>query len=139
MHRRAHGLGAAPEEESRYAAAPSSRTHGTPLELIQVVVIDLPRMLSEVVTEILSDAPDILVSATLPENGGSPDVAVVGGADAARAGELLDRFPRMKVLAVDDEGRNAVFYELRPHQVELGEISPDALLAAIRTVERAPR
>jgi hypothetical protein len=109
------------------------------LELIHVVVIDLPRLLSEVVTEILSKAPDIRVSATFPEGDGSPDVAIVGGADADRARELLDRFPRMKVLAVDEDGRNAVFYELRPYQVELGEISPEALLAAVRTVERVPR
>jgi len=109
------------------------------LELIHVVVIDLPRLLSEVVTEILSKAHDIRVSATFPEDAGSPDVAIVGGADADQARGLLDRFPRMKVLAVDEDGRNAVFYELRPYQVELGEISPEALLAAVRTVERVPR
>jgi hypothetical protein len=110
------------------------------LELIHVVVLDLPRMLSEVVTSILSTAPDIQVSTGLAGDRPPPDVVVVGGEVGAlpdRAGELLHEFPRVRVLTVGADGRETMFYELRPHRVALGELSPDSLLEAVRTAHMA--
>jgi hypothetical protein len=36
--------------------------------------------------------------------------------------ELFARHPRVKVLAVQDDGRRFVFWELRPHRTALGEL-----------------
>lgn len=47
--------------------------------------------------------------------------------------ELLDRYPRMKVLGVAAEGRRGFLYELRPQKVPLGELDPKRLLDAIRS------
>jgi len=46
--------------------------------------------------------------------------------------DLMNERPRTKVLTVERNGRSAVLYELRPVPVELGQVSPTALLDAIR-------
>jgi hypothetical protein len=63
------------------------------------------------------------------------DMVIVGAQEPenfALARALLRAWPRVKVLVVANEGCNAVMYRLRPHQVSLGELSPQELLAAIR-------
>jgi hypothetical protein len=40
----------------------------------------------------------------------------------------------VRALEVGSDGRESVLYELRPHRVSLGEISPGALVRTIRTV-----
>jgi hypothetical protein len=46
--------------------------------------------------------------------------------------ELLCRHPRAKLLVLEDDGRDTVVYELRPHRQALGTISPQTLAAAVR-------
>jgi hypothetical protein len=53
--------------------------------------------------------------------------------------ELLSTCPRSRVLAVATDRRQSVLYELRPHERLLGEMSPGALLAAVRDRLGAPR
>ena len=43
-----------------------------------------------------------------------------------------------KVLAVEADGRHAWIYDLRPHQVRIGEVSPRMLIDAIRAATSAP-
>ncbi len=44
---------------------------------------------------------------------------------------MLLRCPRSRVLALGADARRAVLYELRPHRTALGELSREALLAAV--------
>ena len=63
------------------------------------------------------------------------DVVLVGQKakdERAQYGRLLLRRPRLKVLAIAQDGRTGLLYELRPRRVPLGEISADALCRAIR-------
>lgn len=63
------------------------------------------------------------------------DVIVMGLNDTGlpAAGErLLAQHPRVRLLGVVADGRDAVLYELRPHRQSLGEVSPEALVSAVR-------
>ena len=119
-----------------------------PTEPINVVLIGLTGMLSQIVRGILAE-PDVRVAAELSGNGGATnldrapeaDVVILASDDhtlprAAR--ELLAARPRMKVLTIRDDGRETFLYELRPFQIQLGQVSPQTLLDAVRTTRTAP-
>jgi hypothetical protein len=100
---------------------------------VRVAVVDLPQMLSEIVKDILNQAPDVAI--VDPDGPEEVDVAIV----AARGDELpptghvmLLRRPTVKVLTISGEGRHAHLYELLPHRTPLGEVSAETLLAAVR-------
>jgi DNA-binding NarL/FixJ family response regulator len=115
----------------------------------RILLADLPRMRWDIIADLLAMERDMEVVpmerdmevvgevAALEElveavvRGGA-DVLVIGRDDSALAAELLERRPRLKVLAVAEEGRACSIYELRPQRVELGELSPRRLVAAIR-------
>jgi DNA-binding NarL/FixJ family response regulator len=68
------------------------------------------------------------------------DVVIVGTTtpdDITIPGQLLAVLPRARVLALAVGGRSAVMYELRPHRTELGEVSPQVLVDAIRGATRS--
>jgi hypothetical protein len=97
-------------------------------------------MLREIVTEILDTDPEITIRPDI--QGEPPAVAIVGsrsGELPPDARDLLERYPRIKVLTVGDDGRETFCYELRPRQVALGELSPKTLLAAIHAAAKARR
>jgi len=104
-----------------------------------LLLVDMPRMLGEIVTDALEAEADFEV---LGEVEGAAvreaverqpvDVVVVGHDDDALAAGLLDVRPRLKVLGVIDDGRDAALYELRPHRALVGELSPERLVAVIR-------
>jgi DNA-binding NarL/FixJ family response regulator len=115
-----------------------------PAKPIHVVVSDLTGMLRDIVTETLEAAPDLVVTVVSPPESAlaavaaaEADVAVLaGGVDGLPAAgrELLDHHPRLHVMAVRRDGRDASLYELRPHERRLGGISPAVLLDAVRRV-----
>jgi DNA-binding NarL/FixJ family response regulator len=103
-----------------------------------------PPFLCSLVREIVADADDVEVVGELDDDGGliaavaqrDADFVIVAVGDLAHGDvqlDLLERRPRAKVLALAGEGRDAVLWELRPQRARLGEISPDTLLAAIRS------
>jgi DNA-binding NarL/FixJ family response regulator len=49
---------------------------------------------------------------------------------------LYDR-PRMKIISIAIDGRDAIVHELQPHLIALGEVAPDSLVAAIRATPDA--
>ena len=106
------------------------------MEPIDVVLIDVPRMLSDIVTNVVAPQPDLrLVERTAGEPVPEADVAVAcvdDGELPPRLAELLCGHPCMRVLALSEEGRHAFVYELRPFRNELTDVSPASLLAAIR-------
>jgi hypothetical protein len=112
---------------------------------VEVVLIDLPEVLSDIVTAILERDADVRIAAQLRSEGssfdpavtGAFDVAIVGGDGEALAGavrDLLCSRPRLRALTVGGDGREAFLYELRPHRTPLGEVSPDTLLGAVKAV-----
>ena len=64
---------------------------------------------------------------------------VIAGADYdfAEVARVLDERPRLRVLAVAGHGREAFLYELRPTRTPLGEVSPRAIVEAIRSARYA--
>jgi hypothetical protein len=107
---------------------------------IRVALIDLPRMSRELVAGALLAEPEIEVASGFDARR-PPDVAIIGGrhgeALPERALELLDQHPRMRVLTLADDGAETYVYELRPHRVLIGELSPSALLEAVLDVRKA--
>lgn len=118
------------------------------MEPIRVVLIDLPRMLCDVVRGLLAGAAEAQVVAEVRLPGSliaavdeaAADLVIAGHPSASEASvlKLLEARPRVKAVAIADDGRRGVLYELRPHRVPLGEMSPRTLLAAIG-LAREPR
>ena len=110
------------------------------MEPIRIALIRLPRMLRDILTEIVSTQADmaIVADADAPDEAGNADF-VIAGAERLVQDEveaLLEARPRMKVLAVAGDGRQTFLYELRPQMVPLGEVSPQTLLQVIRAARR---
>jgi DNA-binding NarL/FixJ family response regulator len=115
------------------------------VERTRIVLIDMSPLLREIVRETLAREPDLLVvgeheagvdvAATVERD--EADFVIVGSEATASAGvsSLVGGGRRLRALELHDDGREGVLYELRPHRVSLGEISPGALL---RTIRAAP-
>lgn len=115
---------------------------------IRVLVAGLPPILGGIVTEALSDQPDIEVVGMIGrgvefEPMGArhlADVLVVGGVepqDSAGADRLLLNGSAARVLIIATSGKDAVLYQLRPMKTLLGELSPQGLVEAIRGIEKS--
>jgi len=59
----------------------------------------------------------------------------IGRSDPAAA-ELLTHHPRLKIIALEDDGKCAVLYELRPRRMPLGELSPGLLAKVVEAAGR---
>jgi hypothetical protein len=101
------------------------------------------RLLHDVLVNVLSSHGDIELihcsvapRAPLPTaDGRVPDVLIMSSPDPdgdVRPLQLLHASPRCRVLTIRDDARISLLYEMRPHQTFLGELSHDALLAAVR-------
>ena len=69
------------------------------------------------------------------------DVVILGlrnGELPPAAVELMLERPRVKVLAIQERAGQARLYELRPEQVEIGEVSPDDVVDTIRAALLRP-
>ncbi|MBB2948506.1 hypothetical protein FB565_008289 [Actinoplanes lutulentus] len=103
------------------------------------VLLDLRGVLGGVVGTLLGDAYGAAVREVPP---GVPLDEVVAGAgvlitdlggdsDPAVLTRLLRRHPGLRVLVVEDDGRTGSLWELRPHRIALGELSPQQLIEAV--------
>lgn len=121
--------------------SPASR--GTGALRIGILLVEMPRMLHDVVDTILGVEPDVRVVAdgvrpdmlTEHVERERPDVvvlAVESGSTPPVCEELLGRFPRLAVVALEDGGKGATIYTMRPMRFRLAEISRIQLVAAIR-------
>jgi len=114
------------------------------LQRIRIVVIGLPQILRDVITDIVDSQPDMEVVGDLGEDAEPVMVEDLAGTFVAvRAGpngelpeigaRLLERRARgLRVLGLSSEGRRGFVYELRPTEVAIGEISPERLVNVIR-------
>ncbi len=116
---------------------------------IRVLIHDAPTMLRDILEQAISNQPDmeVILEPVAPEPARddeqmSPDVVVVDVSDSdpregARA--LLFRWPSTHALMIAAHGHRVVQYELQPRGVDLGEMSPDQLVEAIRSAARPER
>lgn len=114
------------------------------MERTRIVLVDMPPLLREIVRDTLAREPDLDVVAEhdpdvdVRSAVGETDVDfVIVGAEAttARMGvaSVVGAQRGIRAIEVQSDGKESVLYELRPHRVSLGEMSPETLLRTIRT------
>ena len=114
---------------------------------IGVLLVEMPRMLHDVVGEILGVEPDMRVVAENVEVGElververeRPDVVLLcveSGSPPAACEELVRRFPRLAVIALENRGERGSIYMMRPTRIRVAEISRRQLVTAIRRAAR---
>jgi hypothetical protein len=112
------------------------------LECIRIVLIDMPPLLRDIVRDAVSRQPDLDLVAEHDAGGLSewvaidePDFVIVGTAAASETvRSVVGAGCGIRALEVRSDGKESVLYELRPHRVPLGEISPETLVRTIRTL-----
>jgi hypothetical protein len=113
------------------------------LEPIRILFMEMPRVLGEIVEALLAREDDMR-----PVGSVRVPAELLPEVDRTRAelviwflpdhelpqlcSELLDAYPRVKVLALEQDGRRGFIYRLLPQQLPLGEIWPERLSEAIR-------
>ncbi|HEX4525383.1 MAG TPA: hypothetical protein VH108_01420 [Gaiellaceae bacterium] len=119
------------------------------VEQLGILLVDLSRLVGEMVERALARTHDMRVvgrAASLEElheiaQAMDPDVVIVGLQDVELLQACLDLLlerPRMKVLGIEEHAGRAQLYELRPEQVEIGEVSPDEVVDTIRAAVLRP-
>jgi DNA-binding NarL/FixJ family response regulator len=113
------------------------------LKPINVILVDMPTMLREIVSGVIADQADIEVVAEVASAGEAEALlgdrakpwALIGsgGLAVTEIEELLDAAPRAKLLTLSVTADRFLLYELRPQRVDLGEVSPPVLVEAIRS------
>jgi DNA-binding NarL/FixJ family response regulator len=114
---------------------------------IPIVIMDMPRMLREIIRNLVAGQPDMQIvrevheraslAATVDKTGAT--LIIVGQHNPADLGvcrDLLSERSRLKVLAVAGDALESSLYELSLQIRALGEISPEGLLAIIRSTSR---
>jgi hypothetical protein len=109
-----------------------------------VALIGRPGLLGDVIYGTLAAEPDLVVVAELasaPNDldlaGFGADVVVWNGADELRIAQWLNRYaqgPGPRVLAITNDGQQGALWELTPHRVDLGALSPRSLVETIREI-----
>lgn len=133
----------------RHQVAPLTCQRPRTLPNQRVAIVDLPRVMREIIRDLLSDEQGLRLVVEA-----SADVDLSGLVDATRAdvivmslpdvglpreaGHMLAQHPGVRLLGVVADGRDAILYELRPHHRSLGDVSPSALVAALRGDYREP-
>jgi DNA-binding NarL/FixJ family response regulator len=110
---------------------------------IRVLLAHVPPMLQSIIRGIVADQPDIEVIGELSNPTGLQAMVDQTGATFVIVGhdspdppeafrELLLRKPPVRVLAITDEGRAAILYDLQPQRIPIGELSAAQLVAVAR-------
>ena len=122
------------------------------MERIQILLVDMPLLLRELIEEAVAAQPDMHVVATVPDAGAlvaatretRPDFVLFGvsGDDACgfppACVDLLAENPRTHALGIEAVEGHAFLYELRPHRTAIGEVAPEDLVTAIREAATRP-
>lgn len=105
-------------------------------------------MVADIVRQVVSQQDDIEVVASLHEMDEVESVAETAEVDLVitayppneaelrRFDRLLSTRPGLRVLAIEDDGRTACMYALRPQTTQLGPLSPKTLIEFIRSCAR---
>jgi DNA-binding NarL/FixJ family response regulator len=116
------------------------------LEHTRVLLLEMPTMLADLLKGIVRADDQIEIVAELTDASDLIEVSDRANADLVIVSlndndselpepcrALLSARPRMRVLGLAEHGRHGFLWELRPHRMALGEISPSTLLPAIRS------
>jgi chemotaxis response regulator CheB len=116
------------------------------LKRIRILLLEMAPMLLDIVANIVADQPDMdIVPGPIGETNlrtaverGNADVVILSRKTPLDGAydDLLYSRAHLKVIEIESEGRRGSLYELRPHRVPLGEMSPTGLLDAIRESPR---
>lgn len=107
--------------------------HADVTRLITVALRVQPPVLQSLLVSLLATDPEIHVLDPAAEPSAA-DVLLMSQPDPENEAvpiTMLYASPRSRVLALADDARRAVLYELLPHRTALGELSREALLAAV--------
>jgi hypothetical protein len=113
------------------------------VEDVRILLGRMPRMLRDIVAELVGSQDDMCIVGESAAGSSLRDLArrlaphvIILGIDSREiptdARLLVHEQAAMRVLAVEADGRHAWLYELRPHQVRIGEISAQSLVETIR-------
>jgi DNA-binding NarL/FixJ family response regulator len=114
------------------------------VERTRVLLLEIPAMLADLLKGIVQADDQIEIVAELADasdlievsDRSDANVVIVNLLDGdlpEPCSALLSERPRMRVIGLAGHGRNGFLWELRPHRLALGEISPSTLLPAIRS------
>jgi hypothetical protein len=83
---------------------------------------------------LLAERDDGAAVAAQVANTGAEAVVWIGGerSPTGEAFALLRRHPQLRILTVEGDGRSGFLFSMQPHREPLGELSPAALVAALR-------
>lgn len=98
----------------------------------RILVADMPRLVREIVMELLRGCPDVEVLEGDAAAAQDAEVVILGRDDAAEARALLEARPRLLVLTVAGQAFDVCRYDLIPHRERLGELSPAVLTTGVR-------
>jgi DNA-binding NarL/FixJ family response regulator len=115
---------------------------------IRVLLFGLHGLLRDVIKDVLDRTPELTVVAEPSNPAEFPDVmqrtgaeVVVCGLDEATAEQVsarvLEPRARVKIVAIQDDGRRAVLWELRPNRREIGDLSIPVLVETVRHLIRS--
>jgi hypothetical protein len=115
------------------------------------VLLDLRNVLGGVVGALLKDAygpaavREVPPGVPLAEAVADVGVLITSVGSAAEPAavppsliRLLLDHPQLRILVVEGDGRTGSLWELRPHRIDLGELSPQQLIRAVTTPARLP-
>jgi hypothetical protein len=112
---------------------------------VRVLIAGMPNMLADIISAVVVSQTDFellgdvigTVGLALAASKATADVLVLGRRLQRRDTlRVLSRSPRMKIITIDPDGRSGALYELRQDRSVLDEVSPIALVAAIRGTAR---
>jgi DNA-binding NarL/FixJ family response regulator len=100
-------------------------------------------MLSNILTGVLAQSPDIVVAGNVGEGedlaskirSTSADALILRSSQPEATesfASLLRSFPDLKVVAIDAAGRSGFVHQLRPYSVRIAHLSADVLQSALR-------
>lgn len=112
---------------------------------IRVIVAEMPEILGEIVTTALDKEKALCIVGKARNDDDlvnlcartQPDAVVMGSVESnseATANYLLNKYPYMKIVALASNERTTFLFELRPHKVELGALSPEELGQIVTTL-----
>jgi DNA-binding NarL/FixJ family response regulator len=130
-------------------SADSSGREESLIEQLGILLCDLSRLVGDMVERAVAQTDDMGVvgrADSLDEllelaRETDPDVVIVGLYDAELPRACLDLLlerPRVKVIGLEELEGRAQLYELRPEQVEIGEVSPEDVVDTIRAAVLRP-
>lgn len=115
------------------------------LERTLLLLVDVPRMLRDIVVDAVTVTGDVQIAGEVAGVDAvdavcttNADFVISGGLGAQLVSELLRARPAIGVLTVSDDGRGSTLHRLVERRTWLGELSPERLLAIVRTDPEAP-